>query len=859
MDLAGYTVGWIAPLPLELTAARGMFEHGIFKTIHRNGYSYDVGKIGQHFVVMAVQSKIGTDEASGLATRMLSVFKNIEYFLVVGIGGGVPSYGLPGARSEIVLGDVVVSFPIGKYGGVVRYDFGAWTDNGDLTTSGHLNGPRGNLLSTVNSLRTCHQTTEGTDISRYLCEMRSRVHVNERQRFHDPGDRMDRLFPTDYPHPDKYQGKGCEPGCDFTKAHDRQYRGKEASRKIDSPKIHYGNIGSSNQLQLSANMRNRLLEEHDIICFEMEGAGVIQTHNCLVIRGICDYSDSHQTKAWQAYAAATAAAYAKEFLSKMPKSDNTKYYFKGDRLKIERLSGALLNMAQCYINLTIIEHKYERRRQSQLNASKSDRISLLSLFDERKPGDKTVSPQRIFIRGCAGVGKTTLCKKIVHDYYLKGMWKQRFDSILWVPLRRLKIRSRKNEYKDLGDMFRGEYYSHPNGKILATHLWEILRSPIHSRRILFLLDGVDEISHQLNDETDTSRLLNELLEWPQVIVTSRPLGVSLLKNFDIELETVGFESDQVDEYIFKTFNANGTSEANTIATAIRSFLQSRPVIQGLVRIPILLDALCFTWNNKLEEENIAKSKQMSTTMLYHDLELKLWKKDIVRLERKDDNGQFLTNKSVESYSEIWQIENFIGKERVILESLAFTGLYNNTLEFGQGFRNMLYKEFKHLKASDNILAKLSFLRSSEMSSQDTKRKYHFLHPSFQEYFAARYFIRCWRAEEPLISTELDDKKHTRSSKFKMMPRSFLQLEKYNGHYNTFWRFVSGLLYLECNDTLLEFFEELESEPLDLLGPPHQRLLIHCLTEVPCYAETFNSDNIRGKIEDQCKRWSSYES
>ena len=36
---------------------------------------------------------------------------------------------------------------------------------------------------------------------------------------------------------------------------------------------------------------------------------------CLVIRGICDYADSHKNKQWQGYAAATAAAYAKELLS----------------------------------------------------------------------------------------------------------------------------------------------------------------------------------------------------------------------------------------------------------------------------------------------------------------------------------------------------------------------------------------------------------------------------------------------------------------------------------------------------------------------------------------------------------------
>lgn len=45
---------------------------------------------------------------------------------------------------------------------------------------------------------------------------------------------------------------------------------------------------------------------------------------CLVIRGICDYADSHKNRIWQPYAAATAAAYAKELLSTIPPAEVTR-------------------------------------------------------------------------------------------------------------------------------------------------------------------------------------------------------------------------------------------------------------------------------------------------------------------------------------------------------------------------------------------------------------------------------------------------------------------------------------------------------------------------------------------------------
>jgi hypothetical protein len=64
--------------------------------------------------------------------------------------------------------------------------------------------------------------------------------------------------------------------------------------------------------------RDRISRElGGVLWFEMEAAGLMNTFPCLVIRGICDYSDSHNNKDWQAYAAAIAAMYAKELLGEI--------------------------------------------------------------------------------------------------------------------------------------------------------------------------------------------------------------------------------------------------------------------------------------------------------------------------------------------------------------------------------------------------------------------------------------------------------------------------------------------------------------------------------------------------------------
>ena len=64
-------------------------------------------------------------------------------------------------------------------------------------------------------------------------------------------------------------------------------------------------------------LRDSLATDKGILCFEMEAAGLMNQFPCLVIRGICDYSDSHKNKTWQGYAAMAAAAYAKDLLRRM--------------------------------------------------------------------------------------------------------------------------------------------------------------------------------------------------------------------------------------------------------------------------------------------------------------------------------------------------------------------------------------------------------------------------------------------------------------------------------------------------------------------------------------------------------------
>lgn len=83
---------------------------------------------------------------------------------------------------------------------------------------------------------------------------------------------------------------------------------------MDEPLVHYGTIASGNQVVKDAKLRDYIGQAHGALCIEMEAAGLDHDFPNLVVRGICDYADSHKKKEWQDYAAATAAAFSRQFL-----------------------------------------------------------------------------------------------------------------------------------------------------------------------------------------------------------------------------------------------------------------------------------------------------------------------------------------------------------------------------------------------------------------------------------------------------------------------------------------------------------------------------------------------------------------
>ena len=277
-------------------------------------------------------------------------------------------------------------------------------------------------------------------------------------------------------------------------------------------------------------------------------------------------------------------------------------------LSILRVSGDKLDLETCFVNLAIVEAPAQREKEKKdlkeqaavfyripssekvENTDTQSLIPLEQLFNKRKLRDGSEkTPKRILVQGRAGIGKTTLCKKLVHAHQ-NGLWRDLFDTVLRIPLRQL----RGFNGSTLEALFRERVFIAQSSDKEQKELAKALEAHAKKGKVLFILDGLDEIvaDTEGDDRMDFRQLLTTLIGQQHVVVTTRPSGSDreLLQQVDLELETVGFSQQNVDDFLFKVLEAEA-------AKSVQDFIRRTPLIQGLANIPVQLDVICFSWDS----------------------------------------------------------------------------------------------------------------------------------------------------------------------------------------------------------------------------------------------------------------------
>lgn len=304
-----YRVGWICPLEVEQLAAIQMLdeEHSAVEQSCTDHNVYTLGSINGHNVVIAGLPQTGNCPAATVVTQMRMTFRNLRYGLLVGIGGGVPTETDDGM---IRLGHVVVSKPTGKHSGAIQYDHGKAKD-GHFKRTGSLMPPPAVLLNAAQLLAVQRARMDYDPI--WKDTLRFKTELRGLRRFKFPGIKNDHLYKPDYVH--RRQGVSCEKGgCNPRQRIKRPGDAGDEGFVV----VHRGTIASGELVIKNASRRDRLAKRYRILCFEMEAAGALADFPCMVIRGISDYCDSHKNNSWKGFAAAAAAAYARQLFFHMP-------------------------------------------------------------------------------------------------------------------------------------------------------------------------------------------------------------------------------------------------------------------------------------------------------------------------------------------------------------------------------------------------------------------------------------------------------------------------------------------------------------------------------------------------------------
>lgn len=291
VELSLPTIGIITALPMEFAAMRAILlqDRETLLPGQGAGRRYVIGRIpslhgGNHSVVLALAG-MGNNIAAARATLLLEHFNSVDAIIMGGIAGGVPYT----AKSDehVRLGDIVVS----NKKGVIQYDYVKLTEVRACPVA-----PSAKLIEAVQLLQ-AEELKGNRPWDTHIKE------VLEELKWRRPKKKADMLYASDDPN------KLVE--------HPR-----DPKRLGHHPRLFFGPIASANELLKDPAKRDSLRDRFGVKAVEMEGSGIADgtwshERGYLVVRGVCDYCDSHKNDLWQEYAAAVGAGYVRALIESM--------------------------------------------------------------------------------------------------------------------------------------------------------------------------------------------------------------------------------------------------------------------------------------------------------------------------------------------------------------------------------------------------------------------------------------------------------------------------------------------------------------------------------------------------------------
>ena len=401
-------------------------------------------------------------------------------------------------------------------------------------------------------------------------------------------------------------------------------------------------------------------------------------------------------------------------------------------------------LSKIFTRLTIVRRKKERAKLTE------DPVKMTGVFRPHKNCEcqsececEREKPRVVLIEGAPGVGKTTSCQKLAYDWSV-GDTTTEFSFPKVDMLLRLTCRDMKTA--KIEDAIDDQLLPLEVEKTDKEKFFHYIRS--NQSRILFMLDGLDELPKNLCEEF-LPFIKRKVFPSSYLILTARhEAGMKVRRHCDALFEISGYTEEDADSYIKKYFSSH---DKPSLAEELIDAIDKDPKLRKLTANPLNTALLCLVF------EDTGGILPYNRTMLYCELVSCVLRRYCSKKEISLDNKD-----PIQKFTDQLNQLGKLALEALLKDQLAFT--------------------LEELKSQSSEFLELGFLsREASASKINSKPTYAFIHKTYQEYFAAFHL-----AHELLITDR--------------MSAALLGQLSPVGNYWQVWKFLISTAARENDDT-----------------------------------------------------------